>query len=43
MPQLAGMMSPDDVAETVLFVLTRPRTHRILEIAFRPVGEPSWG
>jgi 3-oxoacyl-[acyl-carrier protein] reductase len=43
MPQLAGMMRPDDVAETVLFVLTRPRTHRILEVAFRPVTETSWG
>ena len=43
MPQLAGMMSPADVAETVLFVLTRPRTHRILEVAFRPVTETSWG
>ena len=43
MPQLAGMMSPADVAETVLFVLTRPRTHRILEVAFRPVTESSWG
>lgn len=43
MPQLAGMMSPDDVAETVLFVLTRPRNHRILELAMRPVTETSWG
>ena len=43
MPQLAGMMSPQDVAEAVLFVLTRPRNHRILEIAFRPVTETSWG
>jgi NADP-dependent 3-hydroxy acid dehydrogenase YdfG len=43
MPQLAGMMSADDVAQTVLFVLTRPRNHRILEVAFRPVAEPSWG
>jgi 3-oxoacyl-[acyl-carrier protein] reductase len=43
MPQLAGMMSPVDVAETVLFVLTRPRSHRILEVAFRPVTETSWG
>lgn len=43
MPQLAGMMRPEDVAQTVLFVLTRPRTHRILEIAFRPVTETSWG
>ncbi len=43
MPQLAGMMRPEDVAEAVIFVLTRPRTHRILEVAFRPVSEPSWG
>jgi 3-oxoacyl-[acyl-carrier protein] reductase len=43
MPQLAGMMQPQDVAEAVRFVLTRPRTHRILEVAFRPVTETSWG
>ncbi len=43
MPELAGMMQPDEVAETVMFVLTRPRTHRILEVAFRPVSEASWG
>lgn len=40
---LAGMMSADDVAEVVLFVLTRPRNHRILETAFRPMGEMAWG
>jgi NADP-dependent 3-hydroxy acid dehydrogenase YdfG len=40
---LAGMMSADDVAETVMYVLTRPRNHRILEVAFRPMGEQSWG
>jgi NADP-dependent 3-hydroxy acid dehydrogenase YdfG len=43
MPALAGMMSSEDVAEVVLFVLTRPRNHRILETAFRPLTEPSWG
>ena len=43
MPELAGMMSADDVAEAVLFVLTRPRNHRILEMAFRPMTEGSWG
>ncbi len=43
MPQLAGMMTAQDVAEAVLFVLTRPRSHRILEVAFRPVTESSWG
>jgi NADP-dependent 3-hydroxy acid dehydrogenase YdfG len=40
---LSGMMTADDVAEVVVFVLTRPRNHRILETAFRPVTEPSWG
>jgi NAD(P)-dependent dehydrogenase (short-subunit alcohol dehydrogenase family) len=43
MPELAGMMRPEDVAEVVLFVITRPRSHRILETAFRPVAEPAWG
>jgi len=43
MPQLAGMMQPQDVAEAVRFVVTRPRTHRILEVAFRPSTEQSWG
>jgi 3-oxoacyl-[acyl-carrier protein] reductase len=43
MPQLAGMMRPEDVAEAVRFVLTRPRSHRILEVAFRPVSVTSWG
>jgi 3-oxoacyl-[acyl-carrier protein] reductase len=43
MPALAGMMRPEDVAEAVLWVVTRPRTHRILEVAFRPVTESSWG
>jgi NADP-dependent 3-hydroxy acid dehydrogenase YdfG len=43
MPELEGMMTSEDVAEVVLFVLTRPRNHRILETAFRPVMEPSWG
>lgn len=43
MPELEHMMSPEDVAQAVLFVLTRPRGHRILEVAFRPVSEPSMG
>ncbi|CAN5623167.1 SDR family NAD(P)-dependent oxidoreductase [soil metagenome] len=43
MPQLAGMMKPSDVAELVVFVLTRPRNHRILEVALRPATEASWG
>lgn len=43
MPELEDMMSPENVAEAVVFVLTRPRNHRILEIAFRPVSEPAMG
>jgi len=43
MPELEGMMTAEDVADVVLFVLTRPRNHRILEIALRPVTETSWG
>ena len=43
MPELDGMMSAEDVAEAALFVLSRPRGHRILEMAFRTVNEGSWG
>ena len=43
MPELAGMMRGEDVAAVVMFVLTRPRNHRILETAFRPMTEASWG
>ena len=43
MPALEGMMTSEDVAEAVVYVLTRPRNHRILEVAFRPMTEPSWG
>ncbi|MBA3332338.1 MAG: SDR family oxidoreductase [Actinobacteria bacterium] len=43
MPALAGMMSAEEVAEVVLFVLTRPRGHRLLEVALRPMTEQSWG
>ena len=40
---LPGMMTADDVAEVVVFVLERPRRFRMLETAFRPMTEPSWG
>jgi NADP-dependent 3-hydroxy acid dehydrogenase YdfG len=43
MPELAGMMSAEDVADAVVYVLTRPRNHRILEVAFRPMTEQSMG
>jgi len=38
-----GAMTPEDVAEVVLFVLERPRRLRIMETAFRALIEPSWG
>jgi 3-oxoacyl-[acyl-carrier protein] reductase len=37
------MMTAEDVAEMVMFALTRPRGHRILEVAARPLTEQSWG
>jgi 3-oxoacyl-[acyl-carrier protein] reductase len=40
---LPGMMTADDVAEVVVFVLERPRRFRILETALRPMTEGSWG
>jgi len=40
---LPGMMTAEDVADVVMFVLTRPRSHRILETALRPMTESSWG
>ena len=40
---LPGMMTAEDVAEVVIFVLERPRHLRILETAFRPMSEASWG
>jgi NADP-dependent 3-hydroxy acid dehydrogenase YdfG len=43
MPELAGMMSAEDAAEAPMFALTRPRNHRISEVAFRPVTQASWG
>ena len=38
-----GMMSAQDVADLVMFVITRPRGMRILETAMRPMTEESWG
>lgn len=43
MPELDGMMSPEDVADVVLFALERPRSVRLLTASFRPAGEGSWG
>jgi 3-oxoacyl-[acyl-carrier protein] reductase len=40
---LPGMMTPEDAAEVIVFVLERPRRFRMLDLAFRPRTEPSWG
>jgi NADP-dependent 3-hydroxy acid dehydrogenase YdfG len=42
-PELDGMLSPDEVADVVLFTVTRPRGMRILTTSFRPMMEASWG
>jgi 3-oxoacyl-[acyl-carrier protein] reductase len=42
-PDLATMMHPDDVAEAVMHVLSRPRTARILESSLLPMNEDSMG
>jgi 3-oxoacyl-[acyl-carrier protein] reductase len=43
MPELAGMMSAEEVADVVLFTVTRPRGLRMMTVSFRPMSEGSWG
>lgn len=43
MPELEGMMTAEEVADVVLFTVTRPRRLRMMTIAFRPMSEGSWG
>jgi NADP-dependent 3-hydroxy acid dehydrogenase YdfG len=38
-----GMMSAEDVAEQVVFCVTRPPGVRILTMSSRPMSEGSWG
>ncbi len=42
-PELEGLLTADEVADVVLFTVTRPRRMRILTTSFRPMTEPSWG
>ena len=42
-PELEGMLTPEEVADVVLFTVTRPRGMRILTTTFRPMNEGSWG
>src|SRR3954464_4143175 len=38
-----GMMTPDEVADTVVYCVTRPSSWRILTMSCRPMIEGSWG
>ena len=42
-PDLANFMSADEVAETVIYALERPRTQRVLEMNVLPMDEDSMG
>jgi NADP-dependent 3-hydroxy acid dehydrogenase YdfG len=42
-PELEGMLTADEVADVVLFTVTRPRRMRVLTTSFRPEIEDSWG
>jgi NADP-dependent 3-hydroxy acid dehydrogenase YdfG len=42
-PELEGLLTADEVADVVLFTVTRPRRMRMLTTSFRPMTEPSWG
>ena len=42
-PDLPGMMKPAEVAEAVLYAVTRPRTLRMLEASLLPMAEDSMG
>jgi 3-oxoacyl-[acyl-carrier protein] reductase len=38
-----GMMTPEEVADTVVYCVTRPPTFRVLTLSYRPMNEDSWG
>ena len=42
-PSSRSMMIAEEVADVVLFTVTRPRGMRVLTTSFRPNSEPSWG
>jgi 3-oxoacyl-[acyl-carrier protein] reductase len=42
-PALDELLSADEVADVVLFAVTRPRDMRILTATMRPMSEGSWG
>jgi 3-oxoacyl-[acyl-carrier protein] reductase len=38
-----GMMTAEEVADTVVYCVTRPPTFRVLTLSYRPMNEASWG
>jgi NADP-dependent 3-hydroxy acid dehydrogenase YdfG len=38
-----GMMTPEQVADTVVYCVTRPASWRVLTMSYRPMMEGSWG
>jgi 3-oxoacyl-[acyl-carrier protein] reductase len=42
-PELEGMMSAEEVADVVMFAITRPPGMRIMTASMRPMIEGSWG
>jgi NADP-dependent 3-hydroxy acid dehydrogenase YdfG len=42
-PELEALLTAEEVADVVLFTVTRPRRMRILTTSFRPMIEASWG
>jgi NADP-dependent 3-hydroxy acid dehydrogenase YdfG len=42
-PELESLLTADEVADVVLFTVTRPKRMRILTTSFRPMTEASWG
>jgi 3-oxoacyl-[acyl-carrier protein] reductase len=38
-----GMMAPEEVADTLVYCVTRPSSMRMLTVSYRPMNEGSWG
>ncbi len=38
-----GMMTAEDVADTVIYCVTRPTSWRVMTMSYRPMIEASWG
>lgn len=38
-----GMLTPEEVADTIVYCVTRPSSWRVLTMSYRPMVEGSWG